>query len=128
MPKWTDKVQAADFEQIAKRALTKIGAMLEDAAVALCPVRTGRLRGSITYAVQDYQDGVRSEARQSDAVSRPRSSYICHVGTNVEYAPYVEYGTIYHGAQPYLRPAMDRGRKTAQQIFRDEMKGHLRGQ
>jgi hypothetical protein len=30
------------------------------------------------------------------------------VGTNVEYAIYVEYGTASQAAQPYLRPAVER--------------------
>ena len=29
------------------------------------------------------------------------------VGTNVEYAPYVEFGTRHMSAQPYLRPAVE---------------------
>ena len=31
-------------------------------------------------------------------------------GTNVEYAPFVEYGTSSQSAQPYLRPAWDEGK------------------
>lgn len=41
---------------------------------------------------------------------RPGPSAEWVVGTNVEYAPYVEFGTSRMGAQPYLRPAVDRAR------------------
>lgn len=66
------------------RGLNAIGAAAEKNAKAICPVDTGRLRNSISHT----QDG--------------DSAYI---GTNVEYAPYVELGTSRMKAQPYLRPA-----------------------
>ena len=65
-------------------ALEKIGLMAEGYAKKKCPVDTGNLRNSITHQV----DG--------DAV---------YIGTNVEYAPYVELGTSRQKAQPFLRPA-----------------------
>ena len=65
-------------------ALEKIGLMAEGYAKKKCPVDTGILRNSITHQV----DG--------DAV---------YIGTNVEYAPYVELGTSRQKAQPFLRPA-----------------------
>lgn len=52
-------------------------------------VRTGRLRASITWAL-----GFDSEGQYVD------------VGSNVEYAAYVELGTDRMGARPYLRPAL----------------------
>lgn len=67
------------------RALEKIGLVAEGYAKRLCPVDTGRLRNSITHA----DDG---EAE--------------YIGTNVEYAPYVELGTSRTRAQPYLKPAV----------------------
>lgn len=38
------------------------------------------------------------------------------VGTDLEYAPYEEYGTRYRGPHPYLRPAMDSHSGQAQDI------------
>jgi phage gpG-like protein len=52
-------------------------------------VRTGRLRGSITHELG------------SDALS-----VFVDVGSNVEYAPYVELGTQNMYARPFLRPAL----------------------
>lgn len=54
------------------RALETIGLQAEGDAKLKCPVDTGNLRGSITHTVRD------------------KTAYI---GTNVEYAKYVEYGT-----------------------------------
>ena len=126
--KWTDKVQASDFEKIVNAALPPIGIMLEGEAIVRCPVRTGRLRGSITYAVQRENDNPRPPARAEDKVDRPTNKYTLYVGTNVDYAQHIEYGTRHMGAQPYLRPALDYGRKIAQKMFTDEIKRHLRGQ
>ena len=52
-------------------------------------VRTGRLRGSITWRIG------------SDA-----ESLFADVGSNVEYAVYVEMGTSRMAARPFLRPAL----------------------
>jgi HK97 gp10 family phage protein len=67
-------------------ALGTIGLVAEGYAKRLCPVDTGRLRGSITHTQMDEDTEV--------------------IGTNVEYAPYVELGTTRTRAQPYLRPAI----------------------
>ena len=67
-------------------ALEAIGLVAEGHAKAECPVDTGRLRNSISHA------------RDDDAA---------YIGTNVEYAPYVELGTSRMKARPFLRPAAE---------------------
>lgn len=79
------QVAAALNSAIAK-ALTMIGQQAEGYAKMMCPVDTSRLKNSITNQI-DMQDN---------------SVYI---GTNVEYAPYVELGTIRQDPHPYLKPA-----------------------
>lgn len=81
----TDAVLAA-LDQALARALVEIGITAEGYAKKACPKDTGRLQNSITYAVQDGEKAV-------------------YIGTNVEYAPYVELGTSRRKAQPFLRPA-----------------------
>ena len=68
------------------RALEEIGLAAEGYAKRACPVDTGNLRNSITHVVDSAEDAA-------------------YVGTNVEYAPYVEMGTSRTAAQPFLRPA-----------------------
>jgi hypothetical protein len=58
-------------------------------------VRTGRLRGSITW-----RPGL-------DAISP-----FVDVGSSVVYAPYVELGTSRMAARPFLRPALEAARAT----------------
>ena len=64
--------------------LEAIGITAEGYAKLLCPVDTGRLINSISHAAD-------SEA--------------AYIGTNVEYAPYVEMGTSRTRAKPFLKPA-----------------------
>ena len=84
----------------AKRmGLTGAAMVVQGAAIALSPVKTGNLRGSISFKVESED-----EAR---------------VGTNVEYAPYVEYGTKKMSAQPYLRPALDNNKSAIENMIKD---------
>lgn len=79
-------------------ALEEVGLTAERYAKRICPVDTGRLRNSITHQVNMSEKAV-------------------YVGTNVEYAPYVELGTKTQKAQPYLRPAIANHINEYKQIF-----------
>jgi len=56
------------------------------------PVDTGRLRASITYEMTTGADGLPAAV----------------IGTNVDYAPHVEFGTIYQAPQPFLRLSLNK--------------------
>ena len=100
--------EALAAEQAARdKALEIIGGKAESYAKKLCPVDTGRLRNSITH--QQYDD------------------YTEVIGTNVEYAPYVELG--HHTAsgsfvagRPYLRPAAEGHSAEYRAIIQNVMK------
>lgn len=109
------------------RALERCGMQGEGYAKDLCPVDTGNLRNSINHKVD----------------SANKTAYI---GTNNEYAPYVELGTGQHyqggrkdpwvyqddegrwhhtngqRAQPYLKPAVADHKQTYRNIIEDELK------
>lgn len=86
-------------DQALRKGLMKAGKQVQGTAKRLCPVDTGQLRNSIEVA--EMENGV-------------------SIGTNVEYAPYVEYGTGQKGdtsvahredwpgmpPQPFLYPAL----------------------
>lgn len=69
----TRQIQAAINQSIAA-ALEEIGLAAERYAKAETPVDTGRLRNSITHAIEMNEKAV-------------------YVGTNVEYGPAIELGT-----------------------------------
>lgn len=70
--------------------------IIEGAAVQKAPVLTGTLRRSI-----------HSETTSTSAGAVGRT------GTNVEYAPFQEFGTSRMRAQPFMRPAFDENKEQA---------------
>lgn len=66
-------------------------------------VLTGRLRQSIAHAVTFEGQAV-----------------VGKVGTNVEYAPFLEFGTRRMEARPFLRPTLFRERKRIAAILKGE--------
>ena len=120
-------IQAKD-EAVAK-ALETIGLVAERYAKELCPTDTSRLKNSISHQVDDET---------------------VYVGTNVEYAPYVEFGTgkfaeggggrptpwsyqddkgNWHTTngmkpQPYLKPAIENHLDEYKQYLKDELQGN----
>ena len=45
-----------------------------------------------------------------------------YIGTNIEYAPYVELGTSRAKAYPFIKPAVTEHSATYKRIIEDEMK------
>ena len=94
-----------------ERFLESAGIAVEGQAVALANFnkgyQSGRTKGSITYATnkkRSYSD------TPGDEVSAPTDPYTVHIGTNVEYAQHLEYGTVKMAKQPFLRRAFDEQR------------------
>ena len=52
---------------------------------------------------------------------------VYEVGTNVDYAPHVEFGTRHMRAQPYMQPAIDETRKEFPSLIRGGLASRLRG-
>ena len=75
------------------RVMHKSVIVVEGRAKDKCPVDTSRLRNSITHLVEL---GLRILGK---------------IGTPVDYAPYVELGTVNMAAQPYLIPALKESKK-----------------
>lgn len=93
------------LEKALGNAAEVIGGMAESHAKEYCPVDTGNLRNSITHDHKESGDKA-----------------TVYVGTNVEYAPYVELGTYKMDAQPYLRPGIEDHRAEYQEAFETIMK------
>ena len=76
----------------------KVAEVVHDDARRGAPVRSGRLRSSVYW-------------RQAS-----RTSW--RIGATAPYAVYVELGTRYMAAQPYLRPAIRRYRRVSHRGIR----------
>lgn len=88
-----------------ERAMEAIGMQAEGYAKIACPVDTGNLRNSIGH---QYADGDE------------------YIGTNVEYAPYVEFGTSRQKAQPFLKPAASEHAEEYKAIFQTVLKDKIK--
>lgn len=103
------EIRENNAEQIAKAIKTAIAAALEEVGLAAegfakkkltenHSVDTGRLRNSVTHIIDMGEEAV-------------------YIGTNVEYAPYVELGTSRSKAKPYLVPAAQEHKAEYRKIF-----------
>lgn len=97
--------KSGDINKIAAHDRARIGrAMGETAQIAasvarqLVPVRTGALRDSI-YVEQ-------------------RGDLTFYVGASESYASFIELGTVFSPAQPFLRPAIEFARKDLLAMFK----------
>ena len=128
----------AALDEVAEVVLTKWGMEAESAAKKLAPVDTGLLRNSITWALAGSEPNTKTytdkEKKQSgrykgqapaDKGGNPRS---VHVGTNVKYAPYQEFGDYKHahGQSPFLKPAIEKSRGKFRDILEAELKNAMR--
>lgn len=134
------KSQREDIQEIIRAAMAEGALAIEGEAKRRCPVDTGRLRGSITTAATIEDDG----------------KVVARVGTNVEYAAAVEYGTgvfaengkgrktpwVWKGdskkhggwhttsgyaAKPFLRPAYEARKLDAMKIIANHLRKKLEG-
>lgn len=121
------KMVLEEFQVACLRALERCGMEAEGYAKDLAPVDTGNLRNSISHKVDPEEPAV-------------------YIGTNVEYAAFVELATgIYaeggrqdpwvyqddegnwhwtrgNKAQPFLKPAVANHKETYRRIIEDELK------
>lgn len=129
---YKQKVEKAT-EQALKRVAKMIGGTVEGHAKELCPVDTGLLRNSITYAIGGdlpnivtYTDDSGKTAGTYDEIA-PKDDddqITVYIGTNVQYAPYQELGApnAHVPARPYLRPAMENYKREIEQIIEQQLK------
>jgi len=85
--------------EACKTILKEEGFKIETDAKAMCPVKTGRLRASIStnWAGSGKNRGrTGSKAEANDGVGQPGGpdGLVVVVGTNVEYGPSVEFGHV----------------------------------
>ena len=98
MPTLVVKVNTKVLDEIIRKTgglfdafiADEIGRALVDAAQERVPIRTGDLHDSIEFG---------------HGVVGGKGSFV--VSASMHYAGYVEYGTRFMGAQPYLTPAIE---------------------
>jgi len=97
--------KSVQLDTLLKVAIEEGSIIVEGQAVTLVPVDTGLLRKSINHRVID------------------RKGYpVGQIGTNVEYAPFQEFGTSKMKPQPFLKPALDQKRASVLAVIARRLK------
>ena len=127
----------AELERAKKKALETIGLKAEGYAKKLCPVGTPESTGIAGYRGGTLRNSITHRVENGDTMA---------LGSNVEYAPYVELGTgphfkpppeweqfttergsgvgnAYVKPRPYIRPAIEDHRDEYKNIAERELKG-----
>ena len=124
---YTEEVLKAMSDQVIL-GLQSIGSEAEGYAKDNCPVDTGFLRNSITYAISGQSAAIGSYT--SDDMTQlgtysgtaPNDKMpAVYIGTNVKYAPYVEYGDKAHhnvGSAHFLKNAAVNHKERYKELFR----------
>ena len=113
-----------------KKATRMIGGSVAGHAAEACPVDTGLLKNSITFAlggqppaITDYKSDTKDKNGEyktghydGEAPEDDEGEFTVYVGTNVQYAPYQELGTVKMDARPFLRPAFEDNKREIEQI------------
>lgn len=125
------------LDEAKERALTMIGMEAERSAkleLDNSPRRidTGLLRNSITWALGGKAPNIQTYSADNPKQGRDSSgSYsgtaddkkdTVFIGSNVEYAQYVHFGTSRMTANPFLKNAIDKNMDKFKQIVKDELK------
>lgn len=92
---------AGKIPAAAERALLQTAADIVDLTKQITPVDTGALKQS--YGAD------------------PVSSTHIRIGSDKEYAPYVEYGTVNSPSQPHLTPAFEQNVATFKARLKEEI-------
>ena len=112
-----------ELEELIEKALVECGITAQGYAILLCPVDTGRLRNSIVYATSDakgqgnQQPGAKASSKDTEVKQKVKENYVC-IGSNVEYAPYVENGTSKRVGRHFLMRALSYHVEEYKEIFR----------
>lgn len=130
----TEEVLEA-LERAKQNALTAIGMEAETYAKKNTPVDTGRLRNSITFVTKKNEgttrsynytvkvDGKKMKITDTTVIGTGAEKDSVYIGTNVEYAPYVELGSRNNKAHHMLQRAAiehaDEYKKLAEQAFKN---------
>lgn len=101
----------SELNESVKRALTAVGMQAEADIISKgnFPVDTGLLRNSITFAISgesankgSYQASKGSQSGSYEGTAPKDKVPAVYIGTNVEYAKYVQFGTSKMVARDFM--------------------------
>ncbi|MBA4406972.1 hypothetical protein C0389_06835 [bacterium] len=108
------KTVADKTNEAIEGAVKKGAALIVSRAKELCPIQYNRLAPSIT-----------------DEIKKDNTGILAKIGTNVSYAPYVEYGYLLgkkakkHGQIPFLYPAFQQNFNRVHELITEAVKSGM---
>lgn len=108
--KWYGDQVKAEMERALQESLGDAGELLQERMTARITERTGRAKGSITWATSTARSRVRAPAKAKDQIDAPKKKGVLHVGSALWRMRFLEHGTVRMAAQPSIRPAFDESR------------------
>lgn len=126
------------MEKAMEKALRLVGGQAERYAKELISdmgaVDTGFLRNSITFALDgetanaaEYSDDAEKQhgEYEGETPSERGGNRAVYIGTNVYYAPYVEYGTRKMEARPFLSQSIQEHKSDFEDLFREAFEHYM---
>jgi HK97 gp10 family phage protein len=101
----------SEGRKIENKALKEAGAVMKEAIQNETPVRTGKLKESITVSGVRTQDGVKYVA-----VGPSKEAY---------YGKFLELGTVKMRAKPFMAPGYENGKDRATATIKEELRRGL---
>lgn len=135
MIKFKDRSQEFKVElgRTLDKALTNASILAEGNCVSRAPIETGHLRGSISYItrinkktkedIKETMDDKTKDLATKDFIKGVAFSGEAFIGTNLEYAPHIEYGTVNQKAQAFMRNGMNESKSGIKEIIKKELVG-----
>lgn len=122
----------AGFDKAVEKAMRLVGGQAERYAKEtisdMGAVDTGFLRNSITFAldgepanISEYEDddGNQKGEYGGETPAESGNKRSVYIGTNVYYAPYVEYGTRKMEARPFLSQSIQSHKSDFEDLFKE---------
>ena len=124
---WHGEKIKQEYMTAIPKALMIMGAQANTFVKEKTPVDTGLLRSSITFATSVGQSAPTTEkgtvAGRDDIIGQPEDRFELKIGTNVHYAPHIEYGTVKMKGHSFLRDGILSNQKRLGSIYGGALRG-----
>jgi len=136
---WNGDIVKIKGKKVVSSSTYEIGLVVEGEAKELCARRYGYLAASINTQSKEKGTELESPTKYGikqimtiggdvstfKKITKPTDDLETDVGTAVDYAPHIEWGTIKMDAQPFLRPAFQLAQGKVIPIIKAKGKYHF---
>lgn len=115
--KWYDDKVNKKVEKVIESKLILVGEYVRGQVAILAPKVTGNLRASYVWVTAKQAGKPGGAARKKTTLPKPTDNLSVRIGTNVDYAIPVEFGTNKRQAKPHLRPGLQISKKAIKKLM-----------